>query len=164
MPKIDAIYKKILSGERLDRWLAVSYFKRQKIVFTNGCFDILHRGHVQYLAEAAGLGDLLLIGLNSDESVRKLKGPSRPYLDEDTRALILASLSFVAAVVLFNEETPYDLIKKVQPDFLVKGGDYSVEEIIGYDLVKARGGEVRTIELVDGYSSSGIICKITDKP
>jgi rfaE bifunctional protein nucleotidyltransferase chain/domain len=164
MHKLDAIYKKVLSGERLDRWLAISHFKRRKIVFTNGCFDILHRGHVQYLAQAAGLGDLLLIGLNTDESVRKLKGPSRPYLDEDTRALILASLSFVAAVVLFNEETPYNLIKKVQPDFLVKGGDYSVEKIIGYDLVKASGGEVLTIELVDGYSSSGIIAKVTDKP
>jgi rfaE bifunctional protein nucleotidyltransferase chain/domain len=164
MHKLEAIQEKILSGQRLDRWLAVSRFKKRKVVFANGCFDVLHRGHIQYLAQAAGLGDSLLIGLNTDESVKKLKGPLRPYLDENARALILASLSFVTAVVLFNEETPYDLIKKVQPDILVKGGDYKVEEIVGYDLVKARGGEVLTIELVEGYSSTGIIDKIAGKP
>jgi rfaE bifunctional protein nucleotidyltransferase chain/domain len=164
MLKIEVIHEKILSDQRLGRWLAISRFKNRKIVFTNGCFDVLHRGHIQYLAQAAGLADSLLIGLNTDESVKKLKGPSRPYLDENARALILASLSFVTAVVLFNEDTPYDLIKKVQPDYLVKGGDYKAEEIVGYDLVKARGGKVLTIELVEGYSSSGIIGKITDKP
>lgn len=164
MHKLAVIHEKILSGQRLDRWLAISRFKKRKIVFTNGCFDVLHRGHIQYLAQAAGLGDSLVIGLNTDESVKKLKGPSRPYLDENTRAMILASLSFVTAVVLFNEETPYELIKIVQPDKLVKGGDYKVEEIVGYDIVKARGGEVLTIELVEGYSSTGIIDKITGKP
>jgi len=164
MHKLAVIHEKILSGQRLDRWLAISRFKKRKIVFTNGCFDVLHRGHIQYLAQAAGLGDSLVIGLNTDESVKKLKGPSRPYLDENTRAMILASLSFVTAVVLFNEETPYELIKIVQPDKLVKGGDYKVEEIVGYDIVKARGGEVLTIELAEGYSSTGIIDKITGKP
>ena len=164
MHKLAVIHEKILSGQRLDRWLAISRFKKRKIVFTNGCFDVLHRGHIQYLAQAAGLGDSLVIGLNTDESVKKLKGPSRPYLDENTRAMILASLSFVTAVVLFNEETPYELIKIVQPDKLVKGGDYKVEEIVGYNIVKARGGEVLTIELVEGYSSTGIIDKITGKP
>jgi rfaE bifunctional protein nucleotidyltransferase chain/domain len=165
MDKLAAIREKIiLAGQPLDRWLAVSRFKKRKIVFTNGCFDILHRGHIQYLAQAAGFGDSLVIGLNTDESVKKLKGPSRPYLDENARALILASLSFVAAVLLFDEETPYELIKKVQPDFLVKGGDYKVEEIVGYDIVKAMGGEVLTIELVKGYSSTSIINKLTGKP
>lgn len=163
MDKLAPIREKILTGGGLDRWLAVSKFKKRKIVFTNGCFDVLHPGHIQYLAQAAGLADLLLIGLNTDESVKKLKGPSRPYLDEDSRALILASLSFVSAVVLFNEETPYDLIKIVQPDFLVKGGDYKVEEIVGYDIVKARGGEVLTFDLVRGFSSTGILNKIAGK-
>jgi rfaE bifunctional protein nucleotidyltransferase chain/domain len=164
MYKLEAIHKKILTDQRLDRWLAVSRFKKRKIVFTNGCFDVLHSGHIQYLAQAAELGDSLVIGLNTDESVKKLKGPSRPYLDENARAMILASLSFVAAVVLFNEETPYELIKKVQPDILVKGGDYIVTDIIGYDLVKTGGGEVLTIKLVEGYSSTVIINKITGKP
>ena len=106
MNKLEIIQEKILTGQELDRWLAVSRFKKRKIVFTNGCFDILHRGHIQYLAQAAELGDLLLIGLNTDESVKKLKGSSRPCLDENARALILASLGFVSAVVLFDEDTP----------------------------------------------------------
>jgi rfaE bifunctional protein nucleotidyltransferase chain/domain len=164
MNKLESIQEKILSGQNLDRWLAVSRFKKRKIVFTNGCFDILHRGHIQYLAQAAELGDLLVIGLNTDESVKKLKGSSRPWLDENARALILASLGFVSAVVLFNEDTPYELIKKIQPDFLVKGGDYKVEEIVGYEVVKAKGGEVLTLALLEGYSTTGIIGRITERP
>jgi D-glycero-beta-D-manno-heptose 1-phosphate adenylyltransferase len=164
MNKLETIQGKILAGQDLDRWLAVSRFKRRRIVFTNGCFDILHRGHIQYLAQAAELGDLLLIGLNTDESVKKLKGSSRPWLDENARSLILASLGFVSAVVLFNEDNPYELIKKIQPDFLVKGGDYKVEEIVGYEVVKAKGGEVLTLALLEGYSTTGIIGRITERP
>lgn len=160
MPKLAVIQEKILSGDRLDRWLAVSRFKNKKIVFTNGCFDVLHQGHITYLAKAAALGNALVIGLNTDSSVKRLKGPSRPVQDEDTRALILASLGFVAAVVLFDEDTPYDLIKKVQPDVLVKGGEYKVEDIVGYDVVKGKGGSVITIDMVEGFSSTAIIQKM----
>src|SRR5665647_418052 len=119
--KIDIIRRKILSASELDGWLARARFKNRKIVFTNGCFDVLHRGHVDYLVRASELGDLLVIGLNTDESVRRLKGPSRPYLDEETRAYILASMSFTSAIILFEEDTPIELIQKVRPDVLVKG-------------------------------------------
>lgn len=160
MHRLDNVYRKILSGPSLDRWLAVTAFRRKSIVFTNGCFDILHSGHIRYLAQASDLADFLVIGLNTDASVKKLKGPSRPYLDEQTRALILASIAFVSVVVLFDEETPYELIKKVQPNYLVKGGEYQVEKIVGYDIVKAKGGQVLTIPMVNGFSSTGIIDKI----
>jgi D-glycero-beta-D-manno-heptose 1-phosphate adenylyltransferase len=161
MPKIDIIQQKIIPVTALDRWLAVARFKNRKIVFTNGCFDVLHKGHVDYLAAASDLGDLLMVGLNTDESVRKLKGAGRPYLDEAARALILASLSYVSAVVLFNEDTPYELIKQVNPDVLVKGGDYKTEEIVGHDVVSARGGKVLSLDFTAGYSSSGVIGKIS---
>lgn len=160
MPKLAVIQEKIISGDRLNRWLAVSRFKGRKIVFTNGCFDVLHRGHITYLAKAAALGNALVIGLNTDASVKRLKGPSRPLQDEETRALILASLSFVTAVVLFDEDTPYDLIKRVQPDVLVKGGEYKIEDIVGYDVVKGKGGTITTIDMVEGFSSTGIIQKL----
>lgn len=130
---------------------------RQKIVFTNGCFDILHRGHITYLAQARQLGDLLVVGLNSDASVRRLKGPERPVNDEQSRALLLAALEMVDYVVLFEEDTPYNLILKVNPDLLVKGGDYDIDNIVGADFVRQRGGEVRTIPFVQGFSSSSII-------
>jgi len=144
----------------LSRWLAIARFKNRKIVFTNGCFDILHRGHAEYLAAASELGDMLLVGLNTDESVRKLKGESRPYMDEAARSIILASLSFVSAVVLFAEDTPYELIRQVEPDVLVKGGDYRTEEIVGHDLVAARGGRVLSLAFTAGYSSTDLIGKI----
>lgn len=160
MYRLDAINRKLLTGQELDRWLAVTSFKKKSIVFTNGCFDILHSGHIQYLAKAAGMGDCLVIGLNTDESVKRLKGPSRPYLDEKSRAITLAALGFVCAVVLFDEDTPYNLIRQIQPNILVKGGDYKPEEIVGYDIVKAKGGQVLTIPLVEGYSSSNVINKI----
>ncbi|MBR6132997.1 MAG: D-glycero-beta-D-manno-heptose 1-phosphate adenylyltransferase [Bacteroidales bacterium] len=130
---------------------------QQKIVFTNGCFDILHRGHVTYLAQARQMGDLLVVGLNSDASVRRLKGPERPVNDEQSRALLLAALEMVDYVVLFEEDTPYNLILKVKPDLLVKGGDYDIDNIVGADFVRQRGGEVRTIPFVQGFSSSSII-------
>lgn len=130
---------------------------QQKIVFTNGCFDILHRGHATYLAQARQMGDLLVVGLNSDASVRRLKGPERPVNDEQSRALLLAALEMVDYVVLFEEDTPYNLILKVKPDLLVKGGDYDIDNIVGADFVRQRGGEVRTIPFVQGFSSSSII-------
>jgi D-glycero-beta-D-manno-heptose 1-phosphate adenylyltransferase len=161
--KIDIIRHKILSGLDLDRWLARARFKNRKIVFTNGCFDVLHRGHVDYLLKASELGDLLVIGLNTDESVKRLKGPSRPYLDEDSRAYILAAMSFTSAIVLFDEDTPLKLIERVKPDVLVKGSDYKPVEIVGHDLVTSWGGKVLTVDLTPGFSSTQIIGKLTDK-
>lgn len=162
MQRLDAIRRKIIGEcQTLDRWLAVNAFRRKSVVFTNGVFDILHRGHIEYLAKAAALGDLLVIGLNTDESVKRIKGPSRPFVDQDSRAFNLAAITFVSAVIFFNEDTPYNLIKTIQPNFLVKGGDYKPEEIVGYDIVKAKGGQIITMPLVEGYSSTRIINKIT---
>jgi rfaE bifunctional protein nucleotidyltransferase chain/domain len=141
---------------QLDLWRR----EKQRIVFTNGCFDILHRGHVDYLSKAADLGNKLIIGVNTDASVSKLKGPHRPIQDQESRMLILASLAFVDAVILFDEPTPYELIKLVQPDILVKGSDYQVENIVGYDIVQAKGGEIKTIDFIPGYSTSAIESKI----
>ncbi|MCK5107102.1 MAG: D-glycero-beta-D-manno-heptose 1-phosphate adenylyltransferase [Nanoarchaeota archaeon] len=134
--------------------------KNKKIVFTNGRFDILHLGHIDYLSKAKSFGDKLIIGLNTDISVRKIKGKNRPFTDENSRATILASLLFVDAVILFDEETPYDLIKFVQPDVLIKGGDYKVEDIVGYDIVKDSGGKIETLDLLEGYSTSLIEEKV----
>lgn len=132
-------------------------WKDMKVVFTNGCFDILHRGHVEYLAKAADLGDILVVGLNTDASVRRLKGEGRPVNNQEARALVLASLSFVDAVVLFDDDTPYNLIKTLRPDVLVKGADYQPEDIVGYDIVTSYGGTVTTIPLVEGYSTTNFI-------
>ncbi len=163
MTKPEFIQSKIYKWEDLSRAIAIWKFKDNKIVFTNGCFDILHKGHVTYLSRAADLGDILIVGLNSDESVKKLnKGVNRPIQDQDSRALILASLHHVNAVIIFDEETPMDLISKVQPDILVKGGDWKPEQIVGYDSVKARGGEVVSIEFVPGYSTTAIEQKIKE--
>ena len=131
-----------------------------KVVFTNGCFDILHRGHVEYLSKAADMGDVLVVGLNTDASVKRLKGEGRPINNEEARALVLASLSFVDAVVLFDEDTPYQLIKTVRPDVLVKGADYQPEKIVGYDIVTSYGGTVATVPLVDGFSTTSVIAKL----
>lgn len=134
-----------------------------KIVFTNGCFDLLHRGHVEYLAQAADFGDKLVIGLNTDASVNRLKGPTRPINDEEARAAVLSALGFVSAVVLFDEPTPLELIRQVQPDVLIKGADYKPEDIVGYDIVTSRGGKVVTIPLTSGYSTSSIEQRIREK-
>ena len=157
MNKLDVIKSKIAGPDDLDKRLAFWRFKGFKIIFTNGCFDILHRGHVEYLAKAANLGDKLIVGLNTDASVRKIKGPGRPYQDQDSRAEILASLHFVDAVILFDEETPLNLIRQLKPDFLVKGSDYKPEEVVGADVVSKYGGDVFTIDLVKGYSTTAII-------
>ena len=151
-------FHKILSHASLAIFREVN--KDKKIVFTNGCFDILHVGHKRYLEQASELGDIFIIGVNSDASVRRLKGPGRPVNSEQDRMEILSALSFVDYVVLFDEETPYELIKKIQPDVLVKGGDYTVDKVVGRDIVEARGGRVELIPFVDGKSTTSIINKI----
>lgn len=132
----------------------------RKIVFTNGCFDVLHFGHVHYLLQAKELGDILVIGLNSDDSVRRLKGPTRPINGEKERAFVLSALACVDYVVVFDEDTPKDLIKTVRPDVLVKGGDYTLDNIVGADFVTQNGGTVTTIPFVEGFSSTRIIEKL----
>lgn len=160
MKKTDAVREKILSPESLTIKLNAWRKANRKIVFTNGCFDILHLGHVDYLSKAADLGDVLILGLNTDASVSRIKGPDRPINDEISRSFIIASLQFVDAVVLFDEPTPYNLINEVQPDILVKGKDYNAEDVVGFDIVTAKGGKVETIDLVEGYSTTLIIQKI----
>lgn len=160
MKHFENIYDKILDKNSLEERLNIWRESGKKIVFSNGCFDILHRGHVEYLSKAADLGDVLVIGLNTDASVKRLKGPSRPINDETARAVVLAALGFVDAVVFFEEDTPYDLIKFVQPDVLVKGNDYKAEDIVGYDIVINKGGKVETIELVEGFSTTNIISRL----
>lgn len=141
----------------------VSNLRKQgsiKIAFTNGCFDILHRGHVEYLEKAKEKADVLIVGLNSDESVRLLKGEGRPYVSEGDRAFILSRLEAVDIVCIFNEDTPLELIKKAQPDVLIKGGDYTVDTIVGREIVESSGGKVLTIPLVTGRSTTSILNKI----
>jgi len=130
------------------------------IVFTNGCFDILHRGHVDLLAQCRDYGDYVVVGLNSDASTRRLKGPTRPINDQLSRAIVLAGLSFVDAVIIFEEDTPLDLITLVRPDILVKGGDYKASEIVGAEIVRQNGGEVRIVPLTEGYSTTAIISRM----
>jgi rfaE bifunctional protein nucleotidyltransferase chain/domain len=134
--------------------------KNQKVIFTNGCFDILHRGHVSYLQNARNLGDFLIVGVNSDRSVSRLKGPTRPIQNEDDRLFILAGLECVDAVVLFEEDTPIHLIEQLLPNILVKGGDYVIEEIVGYEVVVKNGGLVTTLPFVEGKSTSNIVKKM----
>ena len=162
MKRLEIIRKNIFnySDSDFSRLLAIWKFQGKKIVFTNGCFDILHLGHIDYLAAASELGDLLIIGLNTDLSVSKIKGKNRPIQDEISRAFVLASLGFVDAVIFFGEDTPYNLIKTIQPDILVKGADYKPEDIVGYDIVKNKGGEIVTIEYLQGYSTTAIENKI----
>jgi len=133
------------------------------VVFTNGCFDLVHRGHIDSLAKAAELGNRLIVGLNSDVSVKLLKGENRPLIDQQSRAILLASLLMVDAVILFDEETPYELIRSIIPDVLVKGTEYEIEEIAGFDIVLASGGKVERIDLTEGFSTSDLIQKIKDK-
>jgi D-beta-D-heptose 7-phosphate kinase/D-beta-D-heptose 1-phosphate adenosyltransferase len=132
----------------------------QSVVFTNGCFDIIHAGHISLLQRAAALGDVLIVAMNDDHSVRGLKGPSRPVNDQENRARVLGALECVDAVVLFNDETPIKLIEGISPDVLVKGGDYSVETVVGAEFVIAQGGAVELLDLVDGLSSTSTIEKM----
>lgn len=133
---------------------------RKKVVFTNGCFDIIHRGHVDYLEKAKALGDILIVGLNTDASVRRLKGSQRPIVEEEDRAQVLAGLQSVDYVCLFAEDTPYEMIKALVPDVLVKGADWSVDNVVGKDVVESAGGSVQTIQFLPNRSTSRIIDKI----
>jgi len=135
----------------------------QKVVFTNGVFDLLHPGHVRYLQHARSLGDVLIVGINSDRSVRAVKGSGRPITPEQERAEILASLDCVDAVAIFDEETPFEIISAIQPDVLVKGADWAENAIVGRDIVEARGGRVVRATIEDGYSTSAIVAKIRDR-
>lgn len=166
---MEVVQSKIYTRETLVKPLIVSRFFGKRIVFTNGCFDIIHRGHIDYLAKASDLGGTLIVGINSDASVKRQgKGVSRPLQDEQTRAMILASLHFVSGVIIFDEDTPADLIAFVKPDVLVKGADYDADEldseskkyIVGSGLVRINGGEVRTIEFLEGFSTTSIEQKI----
>ena len=155
--------EKVVSKDQALKSVKAWREKNKKIVFTNGCFDIIHPGHIDYLSQARDLGDILVLGLNTDQSVRRLnKGSNRPINDERTRAYVLAGLASVDLIVFFDEETPYNLIKLLQPNVLVKGKDYEVEKIIGFDILKENGGEVITIPFLEGYSTSSLIKKIIE--
>lgn len=156
-----SVDRRIVDVTSLKRSCNIWRMKGDRIVFTNGCFDILHRGHVEYLQEAASLGDRLIIGVNSDRSVqRQGKGPDRPLNDEVSRAKVLAALRLVDAVVIFEEDTPLALIEAIEPDVLVKGGDWSADRIVGADIVLARGGEVRSLKLIEGFSTTSLVERI----
>lgn len=161
---IDHINRKLISQDQLQKSIHLWKLFEKKIVFTNGCFDLLHFGHVHYLAEAKALGDILLVGLNSDASISRIKGPNRPIKDEASRSLILAALECVDGVIIFEEDDPLNLIKQVMPDILVKGADYEVNQIVGADVVLENGGQIQTLAFKEGYSSTKIIDKIKTKP
>ena len=161
MNKLEKISNKVYyTTKDFEKKLSFYRFKNYSLVFTNGCFDILHLGHIDYLSKAAELGDKLIVGINSDSSVCKFKGENRPLSDIKSRSMVLASLSFVSDVIVFDEETPLNLIDFIKPNVLVKGKDYTVEQIVGSDVVIKNGGRVETIDLVDGYSTSLIEKKI----
>lgn len=166
--RLDFVKSKIVSVEEAARRIAMYHLKNEKVVFTNGCFDILHLGHITYLAEAAGLGTRFIVAINSDKSVKSLnKAPNRPINNELARMHVIAALGYVDLVILFDEKTPFELIQKLEPDILVKGGDYDAEEIdphskkfiVGSNIVRENGGSVHTINLVEGYSTTAIIDK-----
>ncbi|MCX5667587.1 MAG: D-glycero-beta-D-manno-heptose 1-phosphate adenylyltransferase [Candidatus Omnitrophica bacterium] len=154
---------KIKSAKNLAQILSALRPKGKKIVFTNGCFDILHVGHVDYLSKARRLGDVLVVGLNSDSSVKKLKGKDRPINKESDRAKVLSSLYFVDYITPFNETTPENLIKKVRPDILVKGGDWKMEDIVGSSFVRSYGVKIKSIHFVKGYSTTSLIERIENQ-
>lgn len=157
MNSLKYIESKIFKKDSLYRQLNIWRFQTKKIVFTNGCFDVIHQGHIHFLMKAADMGSVLVVGLNSDSSVKRLKGTERPLQNENTRSLIMASFSMIDAVILFDEDTPFELIKFVKPNVLVKGGDYQIDQIVGADIVKSYGGEVKTVEFLEGFSSSLLI-------
>lgn len=158
MRKENSIAHKILTGKAIDTFRVDNADK--KIVFTNGCFDILHVGHIKYMQEASKLGDILVVGLNSDDSVRRLKGKERPINNQEDRAQMLSALEFVDYVVIFDQDTPYELIKKILPDVLVKGGDYNPDNVVGRDIVEGRGGMLKLLPFISGKSTTNIIDKI----
>lgn len=154
----DYITKKIIHKNDIESYL--ENIGDKKTVFTNGCFDLIHPGHIHLLSKAKSFGDLLIVGLNADTSVKKLKGENRPIKDEFSRAITLAAFSFVDVVILFTEETPLELIELVKPNILVKGNDYQAHEIVGADFVQKSGGTIKTIPLLEGYSTSGYVNKL----
>jgi len=163
MKKSDSLKDRIFSREELTQEVKRLRLKSKTIAFTNGVFDILHEGHIAVLAEAASFADVLIVGVNSDSSVKKLKGDSRPINNENSRALVIASLIMVDAVVIFDEETPIELIKMIKPDVLVKGGDYTLETMVGAKEVVDNGGRVELIPLREGFSTTNIIDRISRK-
>lgn len=151
---------KLIELPELKKIREQAYNDEKKIVFTNGCFDLIHAGHVTYLEEAKELGDILVLGLNSDYSVKKIKGEKRPILLEKDRIKVLSALESINYIIIFDSSTPYNLIKEIKPDILVKGGDWKIEDIVGYDLVIKNNGIVRSLSLVKGVSTTDIIEKI----
>lgn len=162
MNYLPVIQQKIVDIPTLKRMIAAWQLKSKKVVFTNGCFDIIHAGHIHLLTTARSFGDILIAGLNTDASVGKLK-PGRPIQDEQSRAMIMASFDFIDAVILFDEETPLELIKALQPDVVVKGGDYTPDTVVGKEIVEKNGGRVEIVKLLDGFSTSSIISKINNQ-
>ena len=160
MSHLNILQNKIYSLNALKTQVTSWKKSGEKVVFTNGCFDVIHRGHIEVLARTADLGDKLIIGLNADSSIKNLKGGGRPIIDEKSRAVLLAALSFVDAVVLFSEETPLNLISTLLPDVLAKGGDYEIATVVGCEIVQENGGKVILVPFVDGFSSTTIIDKI----
>lgn len=158
--KLEIIQQKIYTIDNLVRLANQWHMLSKKIVFTNGCFDIMHQGHNTYLLQAAEFGNKMIVAVNTDYSVKKLKGEKRPIIDQNSRAFNLACQTYVDAVILFDEDTPLDLILKLKPDVLIKGGDYTIETIVGANEVKQYGGEVKIIPFLEGYSSTAVINKI----
>ncbi|MBK7431447.1 MAG: D-glycero-beta-D-manno-heptose 1-phosphate adenylyltransferase [Bacteroidia bacterium] len=157
---LDIIKRKIIDLNQLQHALYRWRFLSKKLVFTNGCFDILHLGHIDYLSKASDLGDILIVGVNSDASTSRLKGPHRPINNEEQRSILLAALHFIDAVIVFDDPTPLELIKMVRPDVLVKGSDYNLSNIVGADVVQSYNGQVKTIDFLPGYSTTLIEEKI----
>ncbi len=162
MNNYSQVKSKITQQEQLDSLINLWKSNKEKIVFTNGCFDIIHQGHIDYLAKASNLGTKLIIGVNTDRSVSAIKGEHRPIQDEYSRQVILAAMQFVDAVILFDDDTPINLISKIIPSVLVKGSDYNAKDIVGYDVVINNGGSVETIDFLEGFSTSGIERKIIE--
>ena len=160
MRSAQGVFHKIFTIEKLMQQVTVWRMQDKKIAFTNGVFDIIHQGHIASLAEAASFADVLIVGVNADISVKKLKGPTRPINDQGARALLLASLLQTDAVIIFEEDTPLELIKKLLPDVLIKGGDYTLDQIVGAAEVIAAGGEVKIAQILPGISSTGIIAAL----
>jgi rfaE bifunctional protein nucleotidyltransferase chain/domain len=160
MSHYQKVKNKIISPKQLENLISGWKQAGERIVFTNGCFDIIHQGHIDYLSKAADKGTKLIIGVNTDSSVSRIKGPNRPIQDEYSRMMILAAMEFVDALILFDEETPINLINQVIPNILVKGSDYKAEDIVGYDTVVNNGGKVETLDFLPGYSTSSIEQKI----
>ena len=153
--------EKIVNWQQAAEKVAALQQEGKKVVFTNGCFDLVHLGHVDYLEKARNLGDFLVVGINTDKSVADLKGPLRPVSSEKSRARVLASMGFIDLVVMFGEPTPKELIEEIKPDILTKGNDYTIENIVGADFVMARGGKVETLPLVEGYSTTNLVNRMS---